>query len=125
MSVPELEDILKKVSGNTEILAQLQPILDAKRKLAELDSRMKQSQKAMDDAGTEESRIRRNIDALKGSAEEKPLAKRYADAMIAQEDKLAILHSQHEADQQQRDDVERALTGQVRGLTAKIDVPAI
>jgi hypothetical protein len=109
VKVDELEAIVKESKGNADVVAALQPLIDAKRKLAEFDKKMKEEDKTMNEIAAEEGRIRQNIAVLKGTAEEQALAKRYTDEMNAQEDKLAAVRGERDAVKQQRGVVEKGL----------------
>ncbi len=115
--------MIRGTHDDADVVAKLQPILDAKKKLVDLDAQMKDQQRAIGEVNAEEARLRQNIAALKGSAEEKPLSKRYVEAMAAQEDKLTALNSQREAARQARDSTQKTLTEQIRSLQTDLPIP--
>jgi hypothetical protein len=114
LSVDNFGGIIHESNNDPKVIAMLQPLADAKKKLAELDAQMKEQQKGIDEVNTEEARLRQNM------AEEKPLAKRYADEMLAQEDRLATLRAQREQAQEQKANMQKALGDQMRALDADI-----
>ena len=69
-------------------------VLDRKNALADLDAQLHNRQQEIDALGADQARLRENMKALKGSAEEKALIERYTRELNAQEDRLAALHSQ-------------------------------
>jgi len=125
MKPEEIDGVIRDSHDNADVRAKLKPIADAKRKIAELDAQMKEQQKAIDDVNKEEARLRQNIATLKGTTEEQALTKRYAAAMLAQEDKLAGLQTQREAAEQQKSATQKAMAAQIKGLQAAIKIPAV
>jgi predicted nucleic acid-binding Zn-ribbon protein len=69
-------------------------ILTKKGEIAELDVQLKAQQQDIDAIASDQVRLRENMKALKGSAEEKALLQRYTGQLDAQEDRLASLRSQ-------------------------------
>jgi len=121
MSADDLAKVIRDSHDNADVVAQLQPIVVAKKKIVELDAQMKEQQRAIDEANAEEARLRQNIVALKGSAEEKPMTKRYTDEMLAEEDKLAAIKTKRDAARDERATTQKTLAEQIQGL--KLDMP--
>jgi len=69
-------------------------VLDQKTAIFDLDVQLQARQQEIDAMGADQARLRENMKALKGSAEEKALIERYTRELNAQEDRLAALHSQ-------------------------------
>ena len=65
----------------------------------------------------DQKRVRDNLNALKGSTEERSLAKRYTAELNAQEDTLATLRRDLAGLQQQRQSVEADLSNKIETLT--------
>jgi hypothetical protein len=127
MHEDELRDILKEIKaagGNADVIATLQPLLDAKHQLAEVDKKLKAAQSAMDSVKFEEKRIRENMAALPARGSEDSLAKRYADEMNAQEDKMAQLQSQKDALVQQQGAIRKQMEDSVAGLQMETKISA-
>jgi hypothetical protein len=61
--------------------------------------------------------VRDNLGALKGSADERSLAKRYTAELNTQEDTLAALRHDLAALQQQRETAEADLNNRIEALT--------
>jgi len=116
MHEDELQGIIEEAKGNPEVLAKLQPLLDAKHQLHELDKQLRAAQSAMDSVKAEEKRIRENMASLNGNSGEQSLSKRYADEMNAQEDKMESLHKQKDALLQQQDAAQKQLADTVASL---------
>jgi len=116
MHEDELQGIIEEAKGDPEVLAKLQPLLDAKHQLHELDKQLKAAQSAMDSVKLEEKRIRENMASLNGNSGEQSLSKRYADEMNEQEDKMESLHKQKDALLQQQDAIQKQLADKVATL---------
>jgi hypothetical protein len=69
-------------------------VLEQKAAMADLDAQLQARRQEIDAVGADQARLRENMKALKGSAEEKALIERYTRELNAQEDRLAALHSQ-------------------------------
>jgi len=69
-------------------------ILDQKNGIAGLEAQLNARQHEIEEISNDQARIRENMKALKGSAEEKTLVQRYTGQLNAQEDRLAALRSQ-------------------------------
>jgi len=113
----DLAGIIRESNNNEKVVATLQPLLDEKRRLAEVDKKLEADQRAMDEVKLEEKRIRDNIEPLKGSPEEQALSTRYAEQMNVQEDKMAALQKDREALREQRGANEKQVAAQVGTLT--------
>jgi len=123
MNVADWQDVIKSSRNDPGTVAKLQPIIDAKRKLALLDTQMKANQASINDVSVEENRLRQNIASLDGNNAERSLSKRYGKEMSAQEDKLAALRSQKDSLDQQKVATEKDLTDRVQSLQLNIDIP--
>jgi hypothetical protein len=69
-------------------------VLDQKSAIATLDAQLQARRQEIDSIGADQARLRENMKALKGSAEEKALTERYTRELNTQEDRLAALHAQ-------------------------------
>jgi len=69
-------------------------VLEQKTAIADLDAQLQARQQEIDSIGADQARVRENMKALKGSAEERALIERYTHELNTQEDRLAALHSQ-------------------------------
>jgi len=116
MSDQQIDYILRSTGDEAQLRQQLTPILDARRKVADLDAQLAANAKALDDIGNDQNRLRANLTALKGSAEERALVKRYTDELNAQEDRIDALHKEHEALQSRRDTAQQDLSNVIQSL---------
>lgn len=87
---PEMSDALKKISAQKAIVAKLEQ---------EMEDRQKDIERIVDDQG----RLRENMKALRGSAEEKALLQRYTKQLDDQETQLANLRKKIQDTEAQRD----------------------
>jgi predicted component of type VI protein secretion system len=74
-----------------ELERSLRGILAQKDAIAKLDANLKEKQTELDGIGADQNRVRENLQALKGTAEEKALAQRYVKELDEQETRLATL----------------------------------
>jgi len=77
-------------------------ILDQKNEIAGFDAQISQRQDEVKTISNDQARVRENMKALKGSAEEKALVQRYASQMNSQEDRLATLRTEIASLQEKR-----------------------
>jgi len=98
-------------------MQQLEPVFAAKRAVAALDGQIGDKQNAINQLVDDQKRLRDNLGALKGSAEERSLAKRYTAELNTQEDTLATLRHDLAALQQQRQAAEADLNNKIETLS--------
>jgi hypothetical protein len=75
-----------------ELQAAFRRVLDQKDLISRLQSETETRQKELGAINADQARIRENMKALRGSAEEKTLLARYTRQLDSQEDRLNILH---------------------------------
>jgi hypothetical protein len=91
-----------------ELQQAFRQVLDQKNRISELQSQLANRQHELKEIGEDQARIRENMKALRGSAEEKALLQRYTHQLDTQEDRLTALHkeisdlSKRKADEQQK-----------------------
>jgi hypothetical protein len=78
---PAMQDIFRRV-------------LEQKNKVSDIDSQIKSRQRDIDGITKDQARLRENMKALKGSAEEKALLQRYTRLLDSQEDRLNVLNKE-------------------------------
>jgi hypothetical protein len=104
-------------SISPEVEAALRKIVEQKDRIAAIDAqiaaRASETQKIYDD----QQRIRENLKALKGSAEERALTERYTKQLSDQETRLDTLQQESAALQAQRDQAQAELDKMTEGLT--------
>ncbi len=112
----QLTLLLRQDGDPAEVVKALQPILETKRRLADLDAQIGQHNQEIGTIQNDQNRLRENLKALKGSAEERALTKRYTDELNSQEDRLKLLRDQITGLQQQQQSSRDTLAGQLEAL---------
>ncbi len=79
---------------NPEVQTALHQVLSQKDKISDLDAQIAARQQEINSITTDQGRVRENMKALRGSAEEKVLLQRYAQQLNSQEDRIVALNSQ-------------------------------
>ena len=92
----EVAVLLKDGSINVEIEQALRRILDQKDEVAEFDSQAEERDATITSIYDDQQRLRENLKALKGSAEEKALTQRYTQQLSDQETRLQNLRKEKE-----------------------------
>lgn len=77
-------------------------VLAQKMKVSDFDQQIAQRRQETDQISADQNRIRENMKALKGSAEEKALVQRYTGELNTQEDRLAAIRAELTDLQQKR-----------------------
>jgi hypothetical protein len=94
---------LKKGSLTAEMAASLEKITSQKRLVESLEQEMEDRQKDIDRIVDDQGRLRENMKALRGSAEEKALLQRYTKQLDDQETQLGGLRKKIQDTETQRD----------------------
>ena len=113
----QLMVFLQNAKAGPAVMQQLEPVFAAKRAVAALDAQIREKQDAISQLVNDQKRVRDNLSALKGSAEERSLAKRYTAELNAQEDTLATLRRDLAGLQSQRQAAETDLNNKIEALT--------
>lgn len=111
-------------SADPKVTAELEPVFAAKRKVADLLAQMnnlRTRERALDE---DQKRLRENLAALKASAEERSLVRRYTGELNAQEDALAELHRQMATLQEQESAAQQELSDRIAALQITEIVPS-
>ena len=86
--------VIKSDGIEPEVGRALRKLLDKKDEIAAIKHVLRERREDVDGITKEQARIRENMKALKGSAEEKALVQRYVAGLNQQEDRLASLNSE-------------------------------
>jgi len=86
-----IESLVVNAELTPELEKFLRGIVAQKDAIAKLDADISQRQSELGSIGTDQDRVRENLQALKGTPEEKALAQRYVKEMDEQETRLATL----------------------------------
>jgi hypothetical protein len=87
---------------NQKLQDAMQKILGKKNEIANVDVQLNLKRQEIDRINRDQQRVRENMKALKGSAEEKTLTQRYVSQLNQQEDRLATLNKEVESLNDQR-----------------------
>ena len=113
----QLTVFLQNAKASPAVLDEFEPLFAAKRTVAALDTKIGDKQKAINQLVDDQKRLRDNLGALKGSAEERSLAKRYTAELNAQEDSLAVLRRDLDVLEQQLQGAEIDLDNKIASLS--------
>jgi hypothetical protein len=92
----EVELLVKQARVTPAMQQAFDQILSQKSKIADLDQQINQRNQESAQISTDQARIRENMKALKGSAEERALIQRYTGELNSQEDRLDTLRKEME-----------------------------
>ena len=112
----QLTVYLRNNGADAEVLAALEPVFAAKRAVADLDARVAAVDGRMAAVGEDQDRLRKNLGALKGSAEERALARRYTAELNTQEDALSAAKRERESLEGQRAAAAAVLSERIANL---------
>jgi len=91
-------------------------VLAQKSKVRALDLQLKQHNDGITKISADQTRLRENMKALKGSADEKALLQRYVHELDAQEDRIAVSRKGIEDVQTQRNQAQEDLDKLIEGI---------
>ncbi len=86
--------LVQGTKASPALMAALQPLFDLHSQVAEFDRQIREREAEIADITKDQDRLRENMKALKGTAEERQLLQRYTGELNAQEDRLAALRTQ-------------------------------
>jgi hypothetical protein len=104
---PEVEKALRRIAAQKNDIAVIEAVITGRRS---------QVSSISDD----QQRVRENMKALKGSAEEKALVERYVRELNEQEDRVQSLRREIAEMQQKRDAAQSALNGMIEALEMEV-----
>jgi hypothetical protein len=99
-----------------DVEAQLRAIIEKKYEIFNVDQEIKVLQTEMEGIDKDQARLRENMKALKGSAEEKALLQRYTKQLDGQEDRLLVLQNEIKAQKLKRVTLQQQLDGMVEAV---------
>jgi hypothetical protein len=101
---------------NPEIEQALRKVMTQKNSIAALDAEVASRKSKISGISDDQQRVRENMKALKGSAEEKALVARYVRELNEQEDHVQSLHREVADLQQKREAAQKTLNEMIEGL---------
>jgi hypothetical protein len=112
----QIWSFLLQKSINADIEKALRSIVAQKKVVADLDAKIKGQQKTIDQIFTDQGRLRENMKALKGSAEEKALLQRYTKQLDDEETQLDALRKKKQDTEAEQQSTEGALQKMIQEL---------
>ncbi len=88
---PQLALYLRDHAASSALLQQLAPVFAAQTRLNSLDTEIANKQAVINTLVADQARVRNNLAALKGTSDERALARRYTAELNTQEDTLTNL----------------------------------
>jgi septal ring factor EnvC (AmiA/AmiB activator) len=98
----QIEFFLRQKTINPDIERTLRRIVAQKKVVADIDAMIKSQQKSIDQIFTDQGRLRENMKALRGSAEEKTLLQRYTKQLDEEETELDTLRKGKQATEKEQ-----------------------
>jgi hypothetical protein len=105
---------------NAEMEKALRKVIGQKDSIAELESEISSHKAQITGISEDQQRVRENMKALKGSAEEKALVERYVRELNLQEDRVHSLHHEMADLQQKRNAAQKTLNEMIEGLQMEV-----
>lgn len=122
LNADQIELFVKAKTITPEMAQALQKIMDQKAVVAKLEEEMENRQKDIDRIVEDQGRLRENMKALRGSAEEKALLQRYTKQLDEQETQLESLRQTIRATEAQRDKANEQLEKMIGELQLQATV---
>ena len=116
ISDSEIKMFLEQKMINLEVEKALRKIMAQKNDIAVIDAVITGRRGQISNISEDQQRVRENMKALKGSAEEKALVERYVRQLNEQEDRMQALRREIGEMQQKREAAQVALNGMVEAL---------
>ena len=111
---------LRQKTISPEVEQALRHILEQKNRVAALDVENEKRQTEMDQIFDDQQRLRENMKALKGSAEEKALTQRYTQQLADQETRLQALRREMADLKTKREQAQEELNNMVQQLSLDV-----
>ena len=116
----EIKLFLDQKMINAEVEKALRKIIAQKNDIAVIDGSISWRRSQISSISEDQQRVRENMKALKGSAEEKALVERYVRELNEQEDHMQLLRHEITEMQQKRDAAQSSLNGMVEALQMEV-----
>jgi hypothetical protein len=116
VSDSQIKFFIEQKMINAEVEKALRRILLQKNDIAGLDALIAGRRTQVTSISDDQQRVRENMKALKGSAEEKALVERYVKELNEQEDRVQALRSEISELQQKREAAQSTLNGMIDAL---------
>ncbi len=103
-----------------ELETMLREVLSRKDGIAKLDAELEKKDDEVDKITEDQERLRENLKALKGGAEEKALIERYVRQLTDEENRLDAIHKEIAALTAKRDQAQKDLDAYIASLTLEV-----
>ncbi len=114
----QLKVLVEEKTIKPALEAKLLEITGKRKEIFDVEQEMKSRQQEMEAIDKDQARLRENMKALKGSAEEKALLQRYTRQLDEQEDRLAALKKENADLQGKRTKLQAELDAMVQEIAA-------
>jgi len=114
----QLKVLVEEKTIRPPLEAKLREIMAKRKEVFDVEQEMKSRQQEMEAIDKDQARLRENMKALKGSAEEKALLQRYTRQLDGQEDRLAALKKESADLQGKRTKLQGKLDEMVQEIAA-------
>lgn len=115
--------ILRGRNIDASVAPQLRAVLEQSAEVARLQATAAERRAEVDRIGTDQARIRENLSALKGSAEERQLVARYTRQLNEQEDRLDVLRGDITSLEAQLATAQQELARRAAALSVDVELP--
>ena len=112
----EIKYFLEQKMINADVEKALRQVISQKNDIAVIDAVISGRRAEVTNISEDQKRVRENMKALKGSAEEKALVERYVRELNEQEDHVQTLRKEISDLQQKRDAAQSKLNGMIESL---------
>jgi hypothetical protein len=116
----DIKFFLEQKMINADVEKALRHIVAQKNDVAGLDAVIGARRSQVTSIADDQQRVRENMKALKGSAEEKALVERYVRELNEQEDRVQSLRREIAETQQKRDAAQSTLNGMIEALQMEV-----
>jgi hypothetical protein len=116
----QIKFFLEQKMINPEIEQALRKVMAQKNSVAALDGEVASRRSRISGITEDQQRVRENMKALKGSAEEKALVERYVRELNEQEDRVQALHREMGDLQQKREAAQKTLNDLIEALQMEV-----
>ena len=113
----QVEVLVAEGNITPELQAVFRKVLDQKNVISGLQAQIESRQEELNSINRDQGRIRENMKALKGSAEERALVLRYTKQLDSQEDRLAALNKEITDLQQKQSEEQQKLDDMIQHIT--------
>jgi len=117
MTHDQITYFLSQKTINPQVEHALRRVASAKNNIAALDTQIAARKGQMSSIAEDQLRVRENMKALKGSAQEKALVERYARELNEQEDRVQALQREMSDLRQKREAAQKTMDDMIEGMT--------